>query len=62
MYEDFRVVGERENIFETLVNQIVEEAKLLGIDQCIGKEDEITPKIEELKQQLYDRISTLMRL
>ncbi len=56
MYEDFRVVGERENIFETLVNQIVEEAKSLGGGV------ETTPKIEELKQQLYDRISTLMRL
>ncbi len=62
MYEDLRVVGERENIFETLVNQIIEEAKSLGIDQCLGKEDETTSKLEELKQQLYDRISTLMRL
>ncbi len=54
------VEGVHENIFETLVDQIIDEAKHWGVEEYFGGE-ELNPKIDELKQELFARIETAVR-
>ena len=56
-----RVEGVHENIFETLVDQIVDEAKHWGVEEYFGKKDKLSSKIDELKQELFARIETAVR-